>query len=187
MTCLKGIFAGKNTVGDEKTTPLDQEGCSANSFMIADSVCDEVTNIERCLYDGGDCCKPDKSTPFCQDCTCRQTVDKAKFRQAMEDYNIHILSVTLIFGPPLVSYEHQRVEEVESPGVCAVLCLDPELDLNINAWKFDEKTRDCQCAWIGNQICHTCFKDLMEPIDVDKFVNAKAAVQLSKTLPCGSF
>ncbi len=33
--------------------------------MIGDGVCDEVTNNERCLFDGGDCCKEDKSMTTC--------------------------------------------------------------------------------------------------------------------------
>ncbi len=52
---------------------VSNETCSAKSYLLADGVCDEVTNRERCFYDGGDCCLESykKDTKFCQDCSCR--------------------------------------------------------------------------------------------------------------------
>ncbi len=32
------------------------EVCGANSFMLRDGVCDELTNNAKCHWDGGDCC-----------------------------------------------------------------------------------------------------------------------------------
>ncbi len=39
--------------------------------MIRDGVCDEATNVERCLFDGGDCCLGNKSVWNCNFCTCK--------------------------------------------------------------------------------------------------------------------
>ncbi len=42
--------------------------CGADSFMLRDGVCDEATNNELCLWDGGDCCvdRSKKGTSFCK-------------------------------------------------------------------------------------------------------------------------
>ncbi len=32
------------------------EVCGADSFMLRDGACDELTNTEKCHWDGGDCC-----------------------------------------------------------------------------------------------------------------------------------
>ncbi len=49
--------------------------CGANSFLIRDGQCDEVTNNKLCLFDGGDCChqqeQEDNGISFCKDCSCR--------------------------------------------------------------------------------------------------------------------
>ncbi len=45
--------------------------CSANSFLLGDGVCDEVTNNEQCLFDRGDCCSDDpESRIYCTSCLC---------------------------------------------------------------------------------------------------------------------
>ena len=60
-------------------TIISSSGCDADSFMIRDGVCDEITNTERCLYDGGDCCKEDKSTELCNVCTCKKKTTDTDF------------------------------------------------------------------------------------------------------------
>ncbi len=44
------------------------EVCGADSFMLRDGVCDELTNNETCHYDGGDCCldRDQKDTTLCR-------------------------------------------------------------------------------------------------------------------------
>ena len=37
------------------TTELISQGCGSKSFMIRDGVCDQTTNNEVCLFDGGNC------------------------------------------------------------------------------------------------------------------------------------
>ncbi len=50
---------------------MSKSNCSANSFLIGDGVCDEVTNNEQCLFDRGDCCRQDaESRKYCSSCLC---------------------------------------------------------------------------------------------------------------------
>ncbi len=62
-----GVLAFIIFLGDQAQTRNNQavtdnvnegniEVCGADSFMLRDGVCDEATNNEKCLYDGGDCC-----------------------------------------------------------------------------------------------------------------------------------
>ncbi len=60
----KGIAENNNINGSDSA-------CSANSFLIGDGVCDEVTNNEKCLFDSGDCCRQDaESKKYCTSCLC---------------------------------------------------------------------------------------------------------------------
>ncbi len=38
--------------------------------MMRDGVCDEATNIEACLFDGGDCCTENVAVWNCKRCDC---------------------------------------------------------------------------------------------------------------------
>ncbi len=63
----------------KKTNPVTTDStkislateCNPQSLKIGDKVCDDDTNFEKCLFDGGDCCLETKSTPFCRDCMCK--------------------------------------------------------------------------------------------------------------------
>ncbi len=46
--------------------------CGSDSFMIQDGVCDDMTNHEACLFDGGDCCGDYVVTSVCVECICYQ-------------------------------------------------------------------------------------------------------------------
>ena len=61
--------------------------------MIGDGICDEITNVERCLFDGGDCCREKKSTPLCKICTCRLNVNKYQLKEQLEQGNFSILDL----------------------------------------------------------------------------------------------
>ncbi len=45
--------------------------CTANSFLLNDGVCDDITNTVECHFDLGDCCLEDKDLKYCLDCSCK--------------------------------------------------------------------------------------------------------------------
>ncbi len=51
----------------------DVSTCSANSFLLADGVCDDLTNNQACFFDRGDCCLENKDTKYCSDCLCKRS------------------------------------------------------------------------------------------------------------------
>ncbi len=44
-------------------------GCPKDDW-VGDGFCDDLTNIEACVFDDGDCCKPDRNTEYCEECIC---------------------------------------------------------------------------------------------------------------------
>ncbi len=55
----------------EKETADNLTTCSANSFLLADGVCDDIVNNKRCFFDKGDCCLgTEESLKYCENCTC---------------------------------------------------------------------------------------------------------------------
>ncbi len=127
----------------------DSTGCSALSFLLRDGVCDEVTNVERCLYDGGDCCKPEKNTQLCQDCTCKMTIDGEELLDKYEELDVKMW--------PVKNYDMNSamnatfvVEDVVLSEVCSLLCLDEELSEAVNAWTFDKTSSLCSCGMVRN-------------------------------------
>ena len=49
--------------------PFLQRPC-ANPSWIGDGYCDDETNNEICVWDGGDCCGDNVNTNYCNDCNC---------------------------------------------------------------------------------------------------------------------
>ena len=50
-------------------------GCSLllaphENQWVGDGICDDITNIIECDYDGGDCCMSDIDTQYCTKCSC---------------------------------------------------------------------------------------------------------------------
>ena len=46
-------------------------GCEIDApIWIGDGNCDDETNNEDCLFDGGDCCGPNVNKDFCTLCVC---------------------------------------------------------------------------------------------------------------------
>ena len=41
-----------------------------NPSWVGDGICDDLTNIFECDYDGGDCCLSDIDTSYCLECIC---------------------------------------------------------------------------------------------------------------------
>ncbi len=56
------------------TLAVDFSTCTANSFLLGDGVCDDITNNEKCLFDEGDCCLgTESSLTYCKNCSCTVT------------------------------------------------------------------------------------------------------------------
>ncbi len=78
---LNGIFAyiepirNDNNIDDIQTVIPNSTSCSANSFMLRDGVCDDVTNVAQCLFDSGDCCLDTRfmDASLCLECMCKVT------------------------------------------------------------------------------------------------------------------
>ena len=51
------------------TTEVSNAICPEED-KIGDGYCDDITNVESCSYDGGDCCNEDSSFHYCHECLC---------------------------------------------------------------------------------------------------------------------
>ena len=49
----------------------ENKTCPEPDF-VGDSICDDITNIFECDYDGGDCCSQDSLDLYCEACICYQ-------------------------------------------------------------------------------------------------------------------
>ncbi len=122
--------------------------------MINDGVCDEATNIERCLFDGNDCCQANKSREFCKVCSCKKRVDldaiifKAK--------QLQVQTLTTKHAIPLSQKFSASFEDVASHVVCTVLCLEKseENELDFNLWTFNGTDNLCTCLIARNIKLH---------------------------------
>ncbi len=156
--------------------------------MLRDSVCDEATNTEECLFDGGDCCLEFKDRTLCQNCSCILSVEPKKLYQQFLDWEIKPLKNPLAFDD-VMDKAIMMVQEVVSGQVCAVFCLDPQRGDGINAWQYDKDRQTCQCSWIEST---TCPWDLVQtdwtlPVSNSSIVTnwtLNTFVQLEKTIPC---
>ncbi len=191
-------------VRKEPATP--PSGCSANSFMINDGVCDELTNNQRCLFDGGDCCRQEKSTELCSVCTCRLdvTIDDLKEDYLAQEVNLYL---------DVEGFQKQKqttvatVADVESLYVCSRICMDVTTtsyigDWNIvqnyktnlwrdhvNAWLFQSSNRSCSCLnLLTSSVCPLNNESLV-PAHADVFPEFPYLelifLQMSKMLTCG--
>ncbi len=66
-------LANRSEANNNKETVAENdhqgiEVCGADSFMLNDGLCDEITNNELCHWDGGDCClnRGKKGESFCK-------------------------------------------------------------------------------------------------------------------------
>ena len=49
--------------------PVFQSDC-ANLTLVGNGLCNDLTNIPECDFDGGDCCGSCITTEFCSECQC---------------------------------------------------------------------------------------------------------------------
>ncbi len=169
----------------------DEATCGANSFMLRDGVCDELTNTERCLWDGGDCCldrtKIDRT--LCKTCICLATVDSVQLMTLFEALGVMRFDDPGDF-PKLISKTEKNVAEVISYQVCTSVCLDTSLDNVVNGWMYNVETRICTCSWVKST---QCFKEnalsKMNSLDDfsedNGFLIMQSFVQTAKVLDCG--
>ncbi len=161
------------------------EICGANSFLLRDSVCDEVTNNRLCHFDGGDCCREAKNRAYCTNCSCLLDVDQAKLALQFTEGNIKPFRNHLHIHKVIRGW-NVEVEGVVSNQVCAVLCLDHEEADKINAWHFNDNNKLCRCGWIESLTCaETLVRNWKLDSDGSNMKDDSAYVTMTKTLPCG--
>ncbi len=156
--------------------------------MIADGVCDEATNTEQCSFDGGDCCLPHKSTPLCNDCTCRMIIDQDSLQDELDQFDVQMFDSVSDFNEVVIDNSLVEVEDVESLLVCARLCLDTIKSGNIvNGWMFDSAIQLCACSYLDPTLCLA--EKSLNPLTTDKEIHSDISlgfVMLSMTLQCGN-
>ncbi len=138
------------TVVITREASTHQGGCSANSFMIGDGVCDELTNIERCQYDGGDCCLRNSSRSLCSVCICRMLIDSDYIYDIMlPKFNAMALQNPYDFESLSKTYDIS-LTRTETHETCSTLCMDAELETKVNSWKYNKISKNCTCAWVDH-------------------------------------
>ncbi len=170
----------------DSDSPLgnNSERCGADTFMLRDLVCDELTNTAICLYDGGDCCLELKDTTLCKNCSCILEVEPEKLQQTFTDLDIKPLE-NIDDIESLVERWIVEVEDVVSGPVCAVLCLDHDKTDNVNVWQFSKQERLCRCGWIESNLCPAQLVNLDWTLDEMLALIHGAYLQMIKTIPCG--
>ena len=169
----------KQSIGPDNTS------CGANSFMLRDLVCDETTNTEICLYDGGDCCLEIKDTKLCHNCSCILLIDSEILLEQFAD------SETKPFkDPDMVELAIEKwivmVLDVVSRQVCAKLCLDHDKQDQINAWHYLESLQICKCGWIESTPCAEHLVTLDWNLTEISDLTHNVYLQMEKTIPCGN-
>ena len=102
-------------------------GCTGDTSLIGDMVCDDELNTPECAYDWDDCCNPDSDlTNFCTDCECK----------AKDDFN---------FQAPV----DPQVCDVEADWTC-------EADKNVEACNYDHGDCCGPVVYCPNPPCSPC-------------------------------
>ncbi len=151
--------------------------------MVGDGICDELANIEKCLYDGGDCCLEVKSTQECQDCRCKMKVDEKELEELFVYLDVQMITDETY--PTEIAAVFKRVIDVQSSGICFYLCQDHSgLRNQINAWSYDNGT--CKCARLPDtDVCNDNIR-FSSKTKTDLQTGRVAYVIMSKNLPCGT-
>ena len=160
--------------------------CGQDSFMIRDGVCDEATNFEECLFDGGDCCLEQKNDELCRNCTCKITIDLSFIKSRFEEEDVQKFAHGGQFRQ-FVQLRAKMVEDVENVNTCSMLCLHDDLDGEINSWLFNLTSRVCKCTWI-NTIIFLIHDDMVPPANNKNITSdAVAFIQMSKQFTTGLY
>ncbi len=169
----------RSSVITSETSAWQDIGCSRNSYLIGDGVCDEITNNEMCLYDGGDCCLEDKLT-MCQDCSCKLTIDENQLAEIFSQFDVRIVHDA---DDWFEDYDVEKtVLDVVSVDVCTILCLESNHNDQVNAWTFTIAIRKCQCIRVSEEeIC----KDEFEMLPVEGNITETATKVLLVAMELG--
>ncbi len=156
--------------------------------MLRDGVCDEVANVAKCLYDGGDCCKENKDKGLCRNCTCVLKIDHEdlvkKFKtldiKPVEDVDKLQTAIDISSNGWTV-----EVEDVLSVQVCTTLCLEHEEVDKLNAWHYNVSDSKCKCGWVESNACPEKMVINDWIADTQSLDHYFGYVQLYRTVPCG--
>ncbi len=168
------------------THHMVDNGCGADSFMIRDGVCDEATNNERCLFDGGDCCLDvhKKETSLCRTCTCELLTQDDQLEKSFQELDVRQLKRAEDFSNLILTMSHLTTD-VTSKGVCTTLCLIGDLADKVNGWSYDNVTRTCTCAWLEST---ECIQDVLSENKTlsphEQSEEFQAYIQMTKFLNC---
>ncbi len=154
--------------------------------MLRDGVCDETTNIAKCFFDGGDCCKENKDKGLCRNCTCVLSIDQSEFENRLKT-----LSVKPFEDPDELNtamgntWWQVEVGDVATVEVCTVVCLEHKMADQLNAWHYQTNERICRCGWAGSSSCPE--KKVIDNWTWDSNavrMESQAFIQLNKTVSC---
>ncbi len=160
--------------------------------MIQDGVCDEIANIARCLFDGGDCCRPDKSTQLCNICVCKADVDLEALNNSYLTHDVQVFKNSSDYDD-LITDIVKTVENVETLNTCSHLCLDNDIENRVNSWSYNLVSKLCDCTWIDidASYCSGNRSDI-QMVSIFDYNSLKdawynptvAMVNTNKSLPC---
>ncbi len=166
------------------TGKVEGSGCSANSFMIGDGVCDEITNTERCVYDGGDCCLEDKQTHICRKCTCHMDFDESKLNVELDDFEAAIYSSDDIGRFLIVKH----VVDVASKMTCSALCFDAmkngRVEIDSILYFQSSVSRNCSCASFESCLNASHWQTISDELHVTLLKDTEVVGLTKKFLPC---
>ncbi len=166
-------------------------GCS--SFLIGDSICDEVTNIERCEFDGGDCClsKESKSMPTCQVCTCKMKINQTLLQADLENFDVRAFTCITDYDDNVILSQVVEFMDVAMQDACSTLCLDASRSrtTTVNGWSYDSTAQHCSCSFLEPTLCLQVRDDdqkLVKVFEKETHAAGKTGfVMMSETLKCG--
>ena len=104
-------------------TCYSQETCVAGILppSVGDGYCTDVTNIQQCNFDGGDCCLLNVNTDYCLNCSCSDSgvITSPGFPEAYDNN----LFLTWLIQVPLgqlieISFVSFDLEEEDDYSIC---------------------------------------------------------------------
>ena len=160
--------------------------CGQDSFMMRDGVCDEATNIEACVFDGGDCCLEKKNEDLCHNCVCKMSLDLGFIESKFDEQEVRMFRDDGQFRK-FIQMRAKMVTDVENVDTCSMLCLnDGDIKGKINSWFFNFTSQACKCTWINTNIFLTHSDIIGAPVKY-KNVSSEAItfIQMSKQFTTG--